>query len=84
MQVFVGPVFEEGRLKLIKTIYHLIACSWSGFEKLCFVSVASMVCMSHAFVYDAVNVNKIIIISSTKPLSYPYVQVSTGLTLYLS
>ena len=23
-QVFIGPVLEEGRLKLIKTIYHLI------------------------------------------------------------
>ena len=53
------------------------------FENLCFISVASMVCMSQAFVYDAVNVNKVVIISSTKPLSYPYVQVSTGLTLYL-
>ena len=53
------------------------------FENLCFVSVASMVCMSRAFVYDAVNVNKIVIVFSTKPLSYPYVQVSTGLTLYL-
>ena len=37
--------------------------------------------MSRAFVYDAVNVNKIVIVSSTKPLSYPYVQVSTGLIL---
>ena len=43
-----------------------------------------MVCVSHAFVYDAVNVNKIVIVSSTKPLSYPYAQVSTGLMLYLA
>ena len=53
------------------------------FEHLCFISIAPMVCVSHAFVYDAVNVNKIVIIFSTKPPSYPYVQVSTGLTLYL-
>ena len=38
--------------------------------------------MSCAFVCDAVNVNKIVIVSSTKPPSYPYAQVSTGLILY--
>ena len=51
-------------------------------DDLCFVSVAQMVCISCAFVYDAVNVNKIVIISSTKLPSYPYVQVTTGLILY--
>ena len=35
--------------------------------------------MSHAFVYDAVNINKIVIISSTKPPLYPYAQVTTEL-----
>ena len=40
-----------------------------------------MVCMSHAFVYDVVHVN---IISSTKLPSYPYAQVTTGLTLYMA
>ena len=40
-----------------------------GFEDLCFVSVAPIVCVSHAFVYDAVNENQIIVISSTK---HPY------------
>ena len=39
--------------------------------------------MSCAFVYDTGNVNKIVIVSSTKPPSYPYAQVSTGLKLYL-
>ena len=82
MQVFIGPVFEEGRLKLIKTIYHLIRLLMKS-SKIFFFSVASMVCVSRAFVYNVVNVNKIVIVSSTKPLSYPYVQVSTGLTLYL-
>ena len=42
-----------------------------------------MVCVSLAFVYDAVNVNKIIIISLIKPYSYVYVQVTTGLKSYL-
>ena len=42
-----------------------------------------MVCVSCAFVYNAVNINKIIIIPSTKPPSYSYAQVTTGLTLYL-
>ena len=39
--------------------------------------------MSRAFVYDSVNVNKIVIVYSTKLLLYPCVQVSTGLILYL-
>ena len=43
------------------------------FENLCFVSVSPMVCMSCVFVYDAVNINKIIVIHSTKPPSYLYV-----------
>ena len=41
--------------------------------------------MSHEFVYNAVDVNKIIIIISTNPPSYKYMyaQVTTGLKLYL-
>ena len=50
------------------------------FENLCFVPLALTVCVSRAFVYDAVN--NIVIVSSIKPPSYPYVQVSTGLILY--
>ena len=30
MQVFIGPVFKEGRLKSIKTIYHLIRLLMEG------------------------------------------------------
>ena len=52
-------------------------------KNLCFVSVATTVCVSCAFVYDVVNVNKIVIISSTKLPSYTYLQETTGLTLYL-
>ena len=42
------------------------------FENLCFISVAPVVCMSHVFVYDAVNVSKMVVISSTKSPSGPY------------
>ena len=42
-----------------------------------------MVCMSHAFVYDAVDVNKIVAVSSIKVPSYAYAQVTAGLKLYL-
>ena len=70
---------DSNRLKLYTTLF---ACSWRV-RNLCFISVALMVCVSCAFVCDAVNVNKIAIVSSTKPLSYSYAQVSTGLTLYL-
>ena len=40
-----------------------------------------MVCMSRAFVYDVVDVNKIVAVSSTKPPSYAFVQVTAGLKL---
>ena len=39
--------------------------------------------MSHAFVYNAVDVKKIVIISLIKLSLYTYVQVTTGLKLYL-
>ena len=62
-QVFIEPVLEEGRLKLIKAMYHLI-CLLMGSSKSLFCSVAPVVCMSCAFVYNPVN--KIVIVSSTK------------------
>ena len=80
MQVCIGPVLEEGRLKSIKTIYHLIRLE---FENLCFVFVASTVWVSRVFVYNAVNINKIVIVSSTKPPSYAYAQVTARLKLNL-
>ena len=44
------------------------------------MSVSPMVCMSRAFVYDVVDVNKIIAVSSIKPPSYAYAhaQVTGG------
>ena len=83
MQVFIGPVLKEGRLKLFKTIYHLIRLFIDSSKNLCFASLAPTVCVSRAFVYDTINVNKIVIVSSNKPPSYPYSQVPTGLILYL-
>ena len=82
-QVFIRPVLEEGRLKSIKTIYYLIRLFMESLKIFVFVSLAPTVCVSRAFVYDVVNVNKIVMISSTKPPSYPYARVSTGLILYL-
>ena len=68
--VFIGPLLGEGRLKLIETIHHLIHLAHGEFENLCFISVVPTVCLSRAFVYNVVNVNEIVIISSTKPPSY--------------
>ena len=42
------------------------------FENLCIVFVVSTVWVSRVFVYDAVNVSKIIVVSSNKPPSYAY------------
>ena len=40
---------------------------YGEFENLCFVSIAWMVSVSHAFVYDAVDVNKIATAFLAKP-----------------
>ena len=83
MQVLSGQFSKKKDSSQLNLHTILFACSWRVGKSLqIFVSVGSMVCVSRVFVYDAVNVNKIVIVSSTKPLSYPYVQVSTELTLY--
>ena len=82
MQSLIKPLLKKGSLKLVKPIHHLIHLLW-GVRNHCFISVAPMVCMSCVFVYDAVDVNKIVAISSTKPPSYAYVQVTAGLKLFL-
>ena len=43
-----------------------------------------MVCVQHAFVHDAVDINKIVAISSLKPLSYAYAQVTVRLNYTLA
>ena len=53
------------------------------FKNFCFVFVVSTVWVSRTFVYDVVNVNKIVIVSSTKPPSYAYAQVTVRLKIYL-
>ena len=60
--VFVGPVLKEGRLKSINIPSY--SSAHGEFENLCFASVAPMVCMSRVFVYNEVNVNKIVIVST--------------------
>ena len=50
-------------LKLYNILY---SPAHGKFENLGFVSVAPMVCMSLALIYDAVNVNKIVVIYPTK------------------
>ena len=83
-QVFIGPILKEGRWKSIQTIQSpSYSPVYEEFENVGFVSVVPTECVSRTFVYDIVNVNKIIIISTTKLPSYPYEQVITGLTVYL-
>ena len=77
MQVIIEPLLRKGNVKSIKPSY---SPTHGEFENLYFISVAPI---ALAFVYDAVDVNKIIAISSIKPPSYTYAQVTTGLKLYL-
>ena len=82
-QVLIGPVLDEGRFKSIK-IYTLSYLLTHGkFKNLYFIAGAGMVCVSHVFVYNAVDINKIVTVSSTKLSSYTYAQVTAGLKLYL-
>ena len=82
MEDSIETSFREERVKLIKTIHHLIHLLIESSKIFVFVPVALMVCVSHVFVYDAVGINKIVIISSIKLPLYVYVQVTKGLKLY--
>ena len=55
-QVFIKPLFREGRLKLIKLYTPSYPSAHEEFENLCFVSAASMVCMSHVLVFNIVDI----------------------------
>ena len=77
MQVLIKPLLRKGSLK--PTSY---SPTHGEFENLCFVFVAPMVCMSRTFVYDVVDVNKIVTFFSKLP-SHTYAQVTSGLKLYL-
>ena len=77
MQVIIEPLLMKGNIKSIKPSY---SPTHGEFENLYFISVAPI---ARVFVYDAVDVNKIIAISSIKLPSYAYAQVTTGLQLHL-
>ena len=77
MQDIIELLLRKGNFKSIKPSY---SPTHGEFENLCFVSEAPI---ARVFVYNAVDVNKIIAISSTKPPSYTYAQVTVGLKLYL-
>ena len=77
MQVIIEPLLRKGNVKSIKPSY---SPTHGEFENLYFISVAPI---ARVFVYDAVDVNKIIAISSIKLPSYTYAQVTAGLKLYL-
>ena len=47
------------------------------FKNFCLVSVAQTIWVSHAFVYGAVDINKLMTIFLTKPPSYIYAQSTT-------
>ena len=83
MQVLIDPLLRKEVLNRLNPYIPSYLPTHGEFKNLCFVSVAPMVCMSHAFFYDAVDVNKIVAISSIKPPSYACVQVTAGLKLYL-
>ena len=83
MLVLIKPLLREGRLKSIKPIHHLICLLMDKFKNLCLISVAPMICVSHAFVYDAVDINEIIAVSSIKLPSYAYAHVTAGRKLNL-
>ena len=56
MVIYVGPALKEGRL-LLYTIF--FAYSW-GVQKYLFCFIAPIVCLSCAFVYDAINATKLL------------------------
>ena len=62
MQVFIGPLLEEGRLKSIIIMHYLIHLLMESLK----LFYSPNVSVSYAFVYDGVNISKIIVISSTK------------------
>ena len=58
-----GLAIGEGSFKTTKDVYYL---GYGEFENLCFVSVVQTVWVSRAFVYSAVDVNKIMMIFFSK------------------
>jgi len=66
-QELMGPGISQGSFKSTKTTYIPSYSPGHGqFENSCFVAVAYTVSVSCAFVYNAVDVNKIITVSLAK------------------
>ena len=63
-------------LKQINLYKILFACSWRAQKSS--GSPNGIVYVFRAFVYNAIGINNIIVISSTKPTSHPYAQVAEG------
>ena len=84
MQVSIRSSLRETSFKSVKPICHIIMYICM---ELCFISVASMVCVSHVFVYNVVNENKIVISTSIKSFSFVYAKLCAsdyiGLKPYL-
>ena len=79
-QVLIKPLLRKGSvIKSIKPMYHLICLLMGSLKIFCFISVAPIVCVSRVFVYDAVDVNKIVAVSSIKPPLYAYLLLVTYL-----
>ena len=79
MQVFIGPIIKEGRLKSIRTIHHLICLLMESSKFLfCFCSPNGMLVTCICLRCDKHKQDHY----STKSPSYPHAQVTTELTLY--
>ena len=61
--------------KLVKKVSNQQKLYTAGHGEFEIVSIMQMVRVSHAFVYNMINVNKIIAIILTKPLSYMNAQL---------
>ena len=61
MQVLIEPLLRKGSVKLIKSIYSVPSYLPTPveFENHCLISVAPIVCVSHAFVYEIIAVSSI-------------------------
>ena len=80
--MFIKPFLSEARLETIKTIPTYLPAHGES-ENLCVVSVAPTVCVSRVFVYNAVDVNKIVVAFLIKHPSYLYMQVTAWQKPYL-
>ena len=74
-KILMGPAIGKGNFKPTKTILP----GHGEFENLCFDSIPQKVRVSRAFLYNAVDINKIITVLLAKLLSYMNGQSFCGL-----